>query len=76
MFEARFYSTGWAFRFWLLQFRWNAQENYRGFSIEWIKRSYFSSGGLTWKEFRATRRQQQEAAAAKRKSGELTNAQY
>lgn len=66
LFEARFYSSGWAFRFGLLQFRWTKQENYRGLSIEWIKASYIASGGLTWREFRLARRQQQQAAEAAR----------
>jgi hypothetical protein len=68
LFEARFYSTGWAFRLGLLQLRWNSQENYKGLSLEWVGRNYLNSGGLTWREFRITKRQQREAAEEKRKA--------
>lgn len=70
LFEVRFYTTGWAIRIALLQFRWNKQDNYKGFSIEWVKSSYLSSGGLTWKEFRLAKRQQVEAAALARAAAE------
>lgn len=70
IFEARFYSTGWAFRVWLLQLRWNSQDNYKGLSIELVKHSYFSSGGITWREFKLIKKQQKELAEAKRKEYE------
>ena len=70
IFEARFYRTGWAFRLGLLQLRWNEQENYRGLSLEWIKASDFSAGGLSWREFRLARRQQKVAAETARAEAE------
>jgi len=72
LFETRFYSTGWAFRFGLLQFRWNTQKNYRAFSVEWIGPTYLNTPGLTWREFMIARKQQREARKAKRDAASAT----
>lgn len=65
--EARFYNRGWSFRLGLLQLRYNRQEMYRGLSVEWVKSSYLASGGMTWRQFRAARKQ---AAAADRRGSD------
>jgi hypothetical protein len=70
LFEARFFTTGWAFRIGLLQLRWNRQENYKALSLEWVKSAYELHGGLTWREFRLARKQQQDAALAARAEAE------
>lgn len=68
--EARFYSTGWAFRLGLVQLRYNSQENYKGLCLEVVGRNYANTKGMTWKEFRLSRKQVAEAAALARLSAE------
>lgn len=68
--EARFYSTGWAFRLGLVQLRYNSQDNYKGLSLEMISRNYVNSGGMTWREFRISRKEKAAAAALARLSAE------
>ncbi len=59
--EARFYSTGWVLRIGTLALRWNHQKDYCALSIEWLKRSFRSYGGMTWREFRLARKQARKA---------------
>jgi hypothetical protein len=69
-FEARYYSTGWAFRLGIFQIRWNRQENYVGLTFEKVGIAYFSAGGLSWREFQAQKRQIHQAALAARQAAE------
>jgi hypothetical protein len=64
--EVRFYRTGWVVRLGVLAIRWNRQDDYRALSIEWLGPWFAHAGGMTWAEFKQSRRQAAEAAKAAR----------
>ena len=45
MFQYRKYTTGWVIRFWRIGLKFNNQDNYQAFSIEWLKPHFRYYGG-------------------------------
>lgn len=71
--EIRFYDTGWIIRVGLLALRYTKQGNetndfayYRALSLEILGRSFQYAGGMTWKQFKLSRKQAREASQTAR----------
>ncbi len=64
VFEFRIYKTGWVFRIKNFAVIYNKQTGYTSLSIEHLK-SIHQVGGISWKEYKAQRKEERKIAAEK-----------